>query len=118
MCADTCVQFGVIGWIGGWDEKFCCLQVCNEVLDSCMIYWGRTVRCVKSRLFSTTGSHGSQGPRFAPYSPCWCTRHLFFSSDACHGSQGPEFCSPCCFELIMHASVHVHRISLAMHFTN
>ena len=42
---------------------------------------GRTVgraRCAKSRLFPTTGSHGSQGP---------------------------EFCTPCCFELIMHASV-------------
>ena len=35
-------------------------------------------RCVKSRLFSTTGSHGSQDP---------------------------EFCTPCCFELIMHTSV-------------
>ena len=35
---------------------------------------GCTVRSVKSRLFSTTGSHGSHGP---------------------------DFCTPCCFELIM-----------------
>ena len=26
--------------------------------------WGRTVRRAKSRLFSTTGRHGSQGPEF------------------------------------------------------
>ena len=31
---------------------------------------GRTVRCAKSRLCSTTGSHGSQGPEF-------CTPMLF-----------------------------------------
>ena len=41
----------------------------------------------------------------APYSPCCCTRDVFFQSDACQGSHGPEFCTPCCFELIMHASV-------------
>ena len=35
-------------------------------------------RCVKSRLFSANGSHGSQGP---------------------------EFCTPGCFKLIMHACV-------------
>ena len=40
----------------------------------------------------------------APDTPCWYTRD-FFSSDACHGFQGPEFCTPCWFELIMHASV-------------
>ena len=39
---------------------------------------GGIVRCAKRRLFSTTGSHGSQGP---------------------------EFCTPCCVEVIMHASV-------------
>ena len=54
-------------------------------------------RCAKSRLFSTTGSHRSQGPEF-------CTLHpppagtsgisFFIQSDACHGSQGPEFCTP------------------------
>ena len=26
--------------------------------------WGRSVRCAKSRLFSTPGSHGSQDPEF------------------------------------------------------
>ena len=30
---------------------------------------GRTVRCAKSRLFSTTGSHGSQGPGFCTLQP-------------------------------------------------
>ena len=30
---------------------------------------GRTVRCAKSRLFSTTGSHGSQGPEFCTLQP-------------------------------------------------
>ena len=50
----------------------------------------------------------AMGPRVlnsAPYSPCWYTRDFFFQSDACHGSQGSEFCTPCFFELIMHASV-------------
>ena len=41
------------------------------------LHWGRTVRCAKSRLFSITGRHGSQGfgictPRPPP--PCWYTR--------------------------------------------
>ena len=48
------------------------------------------------------------GPRVltsAPYSPCWYTRDFFYQCDACHGSQGPEFCTPCCFELMVHASV-------------
>ena len=43
---------------------------------------GRTVRCaravphcVKIRLFSTTGSHGSQGPEFCILPPpCWYSR--------------------------------------------
>ena len=37
-------------------------------------------RCVKSRLFSTTGSHGSQGPEFCTlHPPCWYTRDFFVS---------------------------------------
>ena len=52
--------------------------------------WGHTVRCPKSRLFSTTGSHGSQGPQFCTLQPLLVHQGFFFSSDACHGSQGPE----------------------------
>ena len=37
-------------------------------------------RCAKSQLFSTTGSHGSQGPEFCTLPPpCWYTRGFFFS---------------------------------------
>ena len=32
---------------------------------------GRTVRCAKSRLFSTPGSHGSQGPEFCTPDAVW-----------------------------------------------
>ena len=36
-------------------------------------------RCAKSRLFSTTSSHGSQGPEFCTLPPpCWYTRDFFF----------------------------------------
>ena len=36
-------------------------------------------RCVKRRLFSTAGSHGSQFPEFhTPQPLCWCTRDLLF----------------------------------------
>ena len=48
-----------------------CLRSCEK--DG--VSQGRTVRCAKSGLFSTTRSYGSQGP---------------------------EFCIPCCFELVMH----------------
>ena len=35
-----------------------------------------------------------------------CTvRCVCKKSAGSHGSQGPEFCTPCCFEVIMHASV-------------
>ena len=62
-------------------------QLLREVA---FLLWGRTVRCVHA----------------VPALPCWYTRDFFFFKyDACHGSQGPEFCTPCCFELIMHASV-------------
>ena len=61
--------------------------------------------CAKSRLFSTTGSHGSQGPEFCTLHPLLVHQGFSFQPDACHGSQGPEFCTPCCFELIMHPSV-------------
>ena len=37
-------------------------------------------RCAKSWLFSTTGSHGSQGPEFCTLPPpCWYTRDFFLS---------------------------------------
>ena len=48
----------------------------------------------KSRLFSTTGSHGSQGPEVCTLQPLLVHGGFFFKSDACHGSQGPEFCTP------------------------
>ena len=54
------------------------LQQPNLTPPPVSLVGGRTVRCAKSRLFSTTGSHGLQGS---------------------------EFCTACCFELIMHASV-------------
>ena len=35
-------------------------------------------RCAKSQLFSTAGSHGSQGPEFCTLPPpCWYTRDFF-----------------------------------------
>ena len=68
---------------------------------------GRTVRCAravpalcalcaKSRLFSTAGSYGSQGPEFCTLpTPLLVHQGLFFfKSDACHGSQGPECRTP------------------------
>ena len=46
-----------------------------------LFYRGRTVRCAKSRLFSTTGSHGSQAPEFCtlhPPPPVLVHQGLFF----------------------------------------
>ena len=65
------------------------------------------MQCAKSRLFSTIGSHGSQGPEFCTLQPLLVHRGVFFffKSNSCHGPHGPEFCTACCFELIMHASV-------------
>ena len=42
------------------------------------LLWGRTVRCAKSRLFSTTGSHGSQGPEFCTLQTLLVHRGYFF----------------------------------------
>ena len=58
--------------------KACAMVYFASVAQRVHRPWGRTMRCAKSWLFSTTGSHGTQGP---------------------------EFCTPCCFEVIMHASV-------------
>ena len=66
---------------------------------------GHTVRCAKSQLFSTTGSHGSQGPEICTLQPLLVYQGSFFQSDASHGFQGPDFCTPSCFELIIHPSV-------------
>ena len=55
---------------------------------------GRTVRCAKSRLFSITGSHGSQGLDICTLQPLLVHLGFFYQYDACHGSQGPEFCTP------------------------
>ena len=41
-------------------------------------YWGHTVRCAKSRLFSTTGSYGSQGPEFCTLQPLLVHQGFFF----------------------------------------
>ena len=46
----------------------------------CPCPWGRTVRCTKSRLFSTTGSHRSQGPEFCTLQPLLVHRGFFFFS--------------------------------------
>ena len=46
-----------------------------------------------SRLFSTTGSHRSQGHEFCTLQSLLLHQGFFFKSDACHGSQGPEFCT-------------------------
>ena len=35
-------------------------------------------RCARSRLFFTTGSHGSRVLNSAPYSPSWYTREFLF----------------------------------------
>ena len=40
---------------------------------------GRTVRCAKRRLFSTTGSHESQGPEFCTLQPLLELQGFFFS---------------------------------------
>ena len=39
---------------------------------------GCTVCCVKSRLFSTTGSHGSQGPEFSTLQPLLVDQDFLF----------------------------------------
>ena len=36
-------------------------------------------RCAKRRLFSTTGSHGTQGPEFCTRQPLLVHRGFFFS---------------------------------------
>ena len=36
------------------------------------------MRCAKSRLFSTTGSHGSQGPEFCTVHPLQVHQGYFF----------------------------------------
>ena len=43
------------------------------------VYRALCARCAKSRPFSTTGSHGSQGPGFCTLQPCWDTRDFVFS---------------------------------------
>ena len=66
-----------------WSSLISCFAFCFCTSDRvCMSFSSGAhhalcARCAKSRLFSTTGSHGSQGP---------------------------EFCNPRCFELIMHPS--------------
>ena len=52
------------------------------------------LRCAKSRLFFTNGSHGSRGPEFCTLQPLLVRQGFLFVSDACHGSQVPEFCTP------------------------
>ena len=79
------------------------------MFHSCLVHRGRTVHCAHTvRKVGCFPPWVATGPRVlnsAPYSPCWYTRDFFLQSDARHGPQGPEFCTPCCFELIMHASV-------------
>ena len=41
------------------------------------LVWGRTVCCAKSRLFSTTGSHWSQGLEFCTLQPLIVHRGYF-----------------------------------------
>ena len=64
--------------------------------------WGRTVRCALAvRKLGCLPPLVATGPRAlnsAPYSATAGTPGIVFS-------EGPEFCTPCCFELVMHASV-------------
>ena len=55
--------------------------VCGGMMaEKCTrIYGGRTVRCAKGRLFSTTGSHGSQGTECRTLQPLLVHQGFFFS---------------------------------------
>ena len=57
---------------------YCALSGGKRSLGNQPNQWGRTVRCAKSRLFSTTGSHGSQGPEFCTLQPLLVHQGLFF----------------------------------------
>ena len=79
-----------------------------SVGHGCVRFWGRTV-AVRALYEKLTVFH-----HWWPWVPGSCILHptapagepgIFFKSDACHGSQRPEVCTPCCFELIMRASV-------------
>ena len=53
---------------------FCVPQVSSTTVGTTGVgpllgQWGRTVRCAKSQLFSTTGSHRSQGPALCTLQP-------------------------------------------------
>ena len=66
-------------------------SVTLELSSNCApINWGRTMRCAKSWLFSTTvGLMLAMGPgvlNSAPHSPCWYTRNLIM-----HASVGGWF---------------------------
>ena len=63
-------------------------------------------RCAKSRLFFTTGSHGSQGPQFCTLQPLLVHQGFFVLVWCLPRVPGSRIVHPQCrFEWIMHAPV-------------
>ena len=61
---------------------------------------GRTVRCAKSRLFLTTGSHGSQSPAFCTLQPLLVHQGFFVLVWCLPWVPGSWIVHPrCCFEV-------------------